>query len=292
MDGAVWTVWTSVVSGLLVGGVYSAMAVGFSLAMGTAHTLNLAHTSLGLVCAYLAYFATRLLHVDPVLSLVAILPAMFVLGLGIFRALVEPTVKKARDPALATAVLTLGLSIVVENLISLVWTPTAKLITTGYSGKAIVLAGVPVQVSHLLAFGVAVLAVIGVYGFLHFTHPGRAVQAVAQNRDGAMLQGIRVGRVTALAFALGTATAGVGGVSLALLYAFNPVAYFEWLLFVFLIVTIGGAGAVLGSLYSGLIIGLFTGVAGAFIPQAWNNVVLFGLLILVLLIRPAGLFRR
>lgn len=287
----VTTLAASLAAGLMLGGVYAAMSVGFSLAMSTAHTLNLAHTALALIASYLAYFASKGLGVDPLVSLLILVPVMFATGWGLYRSLVQPTVRRSKDPAMATAVLTMGLSIVIENLVSVAWTPNARLITTPYSGKAWIIAGVPVQISHVVAFAVAVACVAAVYLFLHRTSPGRAVQAVAQEPDGARLMGIRVDRISALAFAVGTATAGAGGVAAALLFAFNPVAYFEWLLWVFLVVVVAGAGAIRGSMFSGLLIGLVIGVAGALIPNVWMNLVLFGGLIVVLLVRPVGLFR-
>lgn len=281
----------SLVSGLLLGGVYAAMSVGFSLAMGSAHTLNLSHTAIALVCTYLAYFGMRLYHVDPVLSLVVLAPAMFAFGLAMYRGLIRPTVTRSKDPVMATAVLTLGLSVIIENALSLAWTPNAKLITTPYSGKAVNLAGIPVQISHLIAFAVSAACVTAIYVFLHKTTTGKAIQAIAQNEEGARLQGIQVARTSALCFAIGTATASVGGVCAALLFAFTPVSYFEWLLWVFLVVMVAGVGAIRGTLFTGLIFGAVIGIIGALIPNVWLNLVLFGCLIITLLVRPTGLFR-
>jgi len=282
---------TSLIAGLLLGGVYAAMSVGFSLAMSTAHTLNLSHTTIALIASYVAYFGSKRLGLDPLVSLLLLLPAMFALGLALYYTLIRPTVRRSRDPAMATAVLTMGLSIVIENLISVAWTPNARLITTPYSGRAFTVGGATVQISHLIAFAVAVVCIGLVHLFLHHTSEGRAVQAIAQDPDGARLQGIQVTRISALAFGVGTATAAAGGVTVALLFAFNPTAYFEWLLWVFLVVVVAGAGAIRGTLWAGLIIGAIIGLSGALIPNVWLNLVLFSGLILVLLVRPSGLFR-
>lgn len=282
---------TSVVSGLLIGTAYAAMALGFSLALGTVRTLNLAHTAVGLVFLYLLYVAMHRLGLDVWLAFTALLPVMFVVGVGLYYVLVRSTLLRARDGVLATGIVTLGLSIVIENALNLGWGPSARAIVTPLSGEALQFGGVHVQTNYVVGAGLAGAAVTGVYLFLHRTTHGMSVRAVAQQYEGALLQGVRVDRVSALTFGLGSATAAVGGLGLGLTYTFSPVAYFEWLLYVFLIVTIAGSGTILGCLWSGLIIGGAIGLTGAFLPIVWNNLVVFGLLLVILLVRPTGLFR-
>lgn len=282
---------TSLLSGLLLGGVYAAMAVGFSLVMGSSRALNLSHPSFALVCAYLSYFLAKWLNIDPILTLLVLVPLFFGMGLGVHWLLIQPLTARNREPGMSAAILTLGLATVLENLMSLAWTPNARLITTAYSGKAINLWGVPLQISHLLAFALSVACVSAVYLLLNTTRIGRAIRAIAQEPDGARLQGIQVTLTARVAFALGTATAAVGGVAAALLFAFSPRASFEWLIWTLLVVVIAGAGSVRGVLITGLIIGAIIGIVGAALPHAWLNPVLFGCLIAVLLVRPAGLFR-
>lgn len=285
------TLGSSLISGLLLGGVYAAMAVGFSMALGMANTLNLAHAAIVLVSTYLAYVSVTLFGIDSAAALIALVPVMFLVGHVLYRHLISPTLRRSDDATLSTAMLTLGLTMILENVLSLIFSPTAKMMPTSYSGQSVSIFGILVQVNHLVAFGLSVVCVLLVYLVVHQTMLGKAMQALAQNRDGARLQGIREEQVSALAFAIGTATTAVAGVASSLIWAFTPNSHFEWLLWVLLVVVIAGAGTVRGTLYAGLIIGSVIGITGALLPNIWLNLVLFGSLIVVLLLRPTGLFR-
>lgn len=282
---------TSLVSGLLLGCAYAGAAVGLSLAMGMARVFNLAHTAFGLTCGYLAYFLLTTAGIDPVITLGLLAPLMFLVGLGLWPILFRPTVRGVADPALSTSILTLGLAIAVENALSKIWTPNPRIISTPYSNQALSLFGLNVQGGVAVAAVLGLLLVFGLYWFLNKTFIGLAIQAVAQDPDGARLVGIRAELVSMLVFALSIGTAAVGGVGLAMIYAFGPASYFDWLLTVLLIVVVGGAGAVLGTLVSALAVGTVLGLGGALLPQAWNSLILFGLLLIILLLRPYGLFR-
>jgi branched-chain amino acid transport system permease protein len=284
-------VWTSLISGLLLGCAYAGAAVGLSLAMGMARVFNLAHTAFGLACGYLAYFLLTTRGIDPLVAAGLLAPLMFLAGLALWPTLFRPTVRGVADPALSTSILTLGLAIVIENLLSKVWTPNPRVISTAYSNQAVNLLGLTAPASVVIAAGLGLALVLGIYWFLNRTFLGLAVQAVAQNPDGARLVGIRAELMSMLVFALSVGTAAVGGVGLAMVYSFGPASYFDWLLTVLLIVVVGGAGAILGTLAAALTVGIVLGLGGALLPQAWNSLILFGMLLIILLLRPYGLFR-
>ncbi len=284
-------VWTSLVSGLLLGCAYAGAAVGLSLAMGMARVFNLAHTALGLTCGYLAYFLLTAVGIDPLVTAGLLAPLMFLAGLALWPTLFRPTVRGVADPALSTSILTLGLAIALENLLSKIWTPNPRIITTPYSNQALNLLGLTAQGSLVVAAALGLTLLLALYWFLNKTFLGLAIQAVAQEPDGARLVGIRAELVSMLVFALSVGTAAIGGVSLAMIYSFGPASYFDWLLTVLLIVVVGGAGAILGTLASALAVGLVLGLGGALLPQAWNSLILFGLLLVILLLRPYGLFK-
>lgn len=284
-------VWTSLLSGLLIGCAYAGAAVGLSLAMGMARVFNLAHTAFGLTCGYLAYFLLITAGIDPLVTTGLLAPLLFLAGLALWPTLFRPTVRGVADPALSTSILTLGLAIVLENTLSKIWTPNPRIITTPYSNQAVNLFGLTAQGSVLVAAVLGLILVLALYWFLNKTYLGLAIQAVAQEPDGARLVGIPSESISMVVFALSTGTAAIGGVGLAMIYSFGPASYFDWLLTVLLIVVVGGAGAVLGTLVSALAVGLVLGLGGALLPQAWNSLVLFGLLVVILLLRPYGLFR-
>jgi branched-chain amino acid transport system permease protein len=281
----------SMVSGLLMGGIFALFGVGFSLTWGVMKVINIAHAAFGILAAYIAYWGLTLYGLDPLLSLVFSLPLLFGTGLFIHRFLVRP-ITRSKEIVVASMILTFGLAIILENIMLAAWSPDERLITTSYSSKAIFIGEIIIKVSNLLAFLLSVLGIAALYLFLHRTRTGKAVRAAWQDPEGAALQGVNLERVSMIAFGLAVASAGAGGVAMAYMYSFNPPAHNLWLIFLFLVVIVGGVGSIIGSAIAGLIIGLITGLSGAFLPQQWINVLLFGLLMVLLLIKPQGLFKR
>ncbi len=281
----------SVVSGLLMGGIFALFSVGFSLTWGVMKVINIAHAAFGILASYIAYWALTLYGVDPILSLAFSLPFLFGTGLLVHRFLVQP-ITRSRDIVVASMVLTFGLAIVLENLMVYAWSPDERLITTPYSSQAIFLGEIIIKVSNLLAFILSVAGISVIYLFLYRTRTGKAVRATWQDPEGAALQGINLRRVSMIAFGLAIASAGAGGVAMAYMYSFNPPAHNLWLIFLFLVVIVGGVGSIIGSAIAGLLIGLISGLSGTFFPMEWVNVFLFGLLMVILLIKPEGLFQK
>jgi branched-chain amino acid transport system permease protein len=281
----------SVVSGLLMGGIFALFGVGFSLTWGVMKVINIAHAAFGILAAYIAYWGLTLYGLDPLLSLVISLPFLFGTGLIVHRFLIQP-ITRSKEIIVASMILTFGLAIIVENIMLSLWSPDERLITTSYSSKAIFIGEIIVKVSNLVAFALSMLGIAAIYLFLHRTRTGKAVRATWQDPEGAALQGINLKRVSRIAFGLALASAGAGGVAMAYMYSFNPPAHNLWLIYLFLVVIVGGVGSVVGATVAGLMIGVITGLTGAFLPQQWTNVLLFGLLMVILLIKPEGLFKR
>ena len=281
----------SAVSGLLMGGIFALFGVGFSLSWGVMKVINIAHAAFGILAAYIAYWGLTLYGIDPLLSLLVSIPLLFFSGLIIHRFLIQ-RVTRARDIVVASMILTFGLAIVLENAMLFAWAPDERLITTAYSSKSIFIGEIIIKVSNLLGFILSMAGIGAIYLFLYYTHTGKAVRATWQEPEGAALQGINLTKVSMIAFGLAIASAGAGGVAMAYMYSFNPPAHNHWLIFLFLVVIVGGVGSVIGSAVAGLIIGLITGLSGAFFPFQWINVFLFGLLMVILLIKPEGLFKK
>ncbi len=281
----------SIVSGILMGGIFALLGVGFSLSWGVMKVINIAHAAFGILAAYIAYWGLTLYGIDPIFSLGLSVPLLFVTGLMIHRFLIQP-ITRARDIVVASMILTFGLAIVLENVMLFAWSPDERLITTPYSSQSIFLGEIIIKISNLVGFVLSILGIGTIYLFLYHTHTGKAVRATWQEPEGAALQGIDLKRVSMIAFGLAIASAGAGGVAMAYMYSFNPPAHNLWLIFLFLVVIVGGVGSVLGSAIAGLLIGLITGLSGAFFPFQWINVLLFGLLMGILLVKPEGLFKR
>lgn len=282
----------STVSGLLIGSAFAVLSVGFSLTWGVTHVLNIAHASFALLAAYLGYWAVARLGLDPVLALVGIIPLFFGLGVAMHETLIKATARRSRDLALSSMILTFGLAVIMENLMQMAWTPDPRVLKTSYTGQALFVGSIALSNAHLISFGLAATVIVLLYFFVHHTLTGKAVRAVWQNPTGAALSGVNLGRVTSITYGIAIATAGVGGVAMSLIYTFDPSTDMVWLIYIFLVVILGGVGSVLGATLAGLIIGLTVGISGVFIPLVWVNLVLFLLLILLLLIRPSGLLQR
>lgn len=281
----------SMISGIMMGGIFALLGVGFSLSWGVMKVINIAHAAFGILAAYIAYWGLILYGIDPILSLGFSLPLLFFTGILIHRFLIQP-ITRARDIVMASMILTFGLAIVLENAMLFAWSPDERLITTMYSSQSIFIGEIIIKVSNLLGFILSILGIGAIYLFLYHTLTGRAVRATWQEPEGAALQGINLKKVSMIAFGLAIASASAGGVAMAFMYSFNPPVHNLWLIFLFLVVIVGGVGSVVGAAVAGLLIGLITGLSGAFFPFQWINVFLFGLLMGILLIKPQGLFKR
>ncbi len=271
--------------------MYALLGAGFSLIWGVAHVINIAHTALAVGAAYAAY-ALAQRGVDPVLSLLLVVPTFFVVGMGFYEGVIRPAARRAGDLVLASMVLTFGLAAALEHTLAALWGPGPRVVNLGYTGQALRLGAVAVPIPHLAGAGLAAVTIAALYVFLHRTFPGKAVRAVWQNPDGAALCAIDLRKVTGLTYGLAMASAGVAGVAMALIYSFSPAAHLTWLVFVFLVVIVGGVGSLTGAVVAGMVVGGLTNVATLVVPFAWVPFLLFVCLGILLLWRPTGLFRR
>jgi branched-chain amino acid transport system permease protein len=280
----------SLVSGILMGGIYALMGVGFSLTWGVMRVINIAHAAFGVLAAYIAYWGLTKLGLDPLLSLIITLPCFFFGGMAIYWVFIRP-ISKARETIVSSMVLTFGLAIVVENVMLWLWKADPRVLNPSYASQAIFLGEIALPIAQLIAFGMAGLGIFLLFLFLNHTHTGKAVQATWQDQEGAALMGINLQRVSQITFGLAIAAAGLGGVSMALMYTFDPPAHNFWLIYMFLVVIVGGVGSIPGTALGGLLLGIITGLCMAFVPYQWINVLTFALLVVTLLLRPQGLFK-
>jgi branched-chain amino acid transport system permease protein len=286
LEEALGRLLQAVVSGLLLGGVYALAAVGLSLIWGVMKVVNVAHGVLALLASYLALTLYQR-GLDPVISIALIAPTFFVLGLLVERVFVHPVLRR---PEMDSLLVLFGATIALENVIQRVWSADFRTLNPWYSGTSLAVGGLNVSIARGLAFVLSLAAVFALSALLARTHLGRAIRATAQNRPTAMLAGIDVDRIALIAFGLGTALAGVAGVALALIYSFYPTVHFFWIVKAFLVVVLGGVGNVRGTLAAALLLGVAEGLLGSLVSFAWVDVSVYILLMLVLLLRPRGLY--
>lgn len=280
-----------IASGLAVGCVYALLGVGFGLTWGALGIVNVAHTAFAVLGAYAAYKGLADFGVDPLLSLLIIIPVFFMLGVLVYVVLVRNLKSRVKDVGSASIVLTFGLAIVLENVMSQSFGPDPRVLRTSYSQRVFDVGPITLQGGELVAAVLALCVLVGLILFLKHTYLGQALRAVEQEPDGAAVCGIDVSRVHAISCGLATATAGIAGVGLSMLYNFNPSSHLSWLVIIFLVVILGGVGSVTGSAVVGLGTGVLVSLSTLWVPYAWVNLVLFVLLIAVLLVRPQGLFQ-
>src|SRR5215471_12064363 len=280
-----------IVLGLLVGGVYVAVAIGFSLVWGILNIVNLAHGALVIVGAYLTWWLFATLHSDPFLSLPLVAASLFGFGYLLQRVLVNRVI---RAPLFFTLLLTFGVNLVLVNVL-LLFKSDFRSVTPSYSGSGIGVGGVQVPYIRLAALAVALLVAAIVALVLEGTRVGAAIQAVGADRDAARLVGVDLRHVYALTFAISAACAGVAGGLISTVQAITPTAGEPYTLQAFVVVILGGLGRVSATVVGGLIFGLVETLSQTMVPglgAGWANAIAFAILVLVLVVRPQGLLGR
>ena len=275
------------VNGLLTGGIYALVALGLTLVYGVLHIINFAHGALLTLAMFGVWAAREWLGLDPYLAIVPLALAMFGIGYALQRLVIGPA-SGGHDGNIL--LVTLGLSIVIENgLLALFRSDTRTL--RDVDGFSVVEVG-PLLVSRpkLVGFLAALLVGAALWALMTRTDTGRAIRAVAKERFGASLMGIEVEHVFAVTFGLGCACLAVAACLLMPSFYVNPRIGGAFVLVAFTIVVLGGMGSVPGALLGGLFVGLVESLSGLFLGDSLGQVGIFGLFILVLLVRPTGLF--
>jgi len=278
------------ISGTLTGGVYALAGIGMSLVFGVMNISNFAHGDLMMLGMYLAFFAFTLLHIDPYISLVLIIPISFLFGYMMERIFIN---KVIHHPHQNQILLTIGLGLIMSNTALLAFTSDPKILTTTYSSSAFTLLGdVSVSVPLLLSFLITCAITAILYLFLSKTSTGMALRATSQNREAAQLMGINVAKMSAIAFGIGTALAATAGALIAPTYYIHPLAGHSFLLKAFTICVLGGLGSVVGAGVGGIIIGVVEAMSSTYLSSDWKDVIVFVIFLAVLLLRPQGLFGK
>lgn len=274
-----------VIYGVILGGVYAVMAYGLGLVYGVMRIVNLAHGAVLMLAAYGAFVLHARWGIDPLASAVVVVPVAYWTGVLLFRHVVS---RVASGPPMAAMLLLFGIGLCARNLAYLVWTGDDQTIALSYGLSTIDL-GVRVATTRVIVFGIALATTAALFVVFRFSHFGRAVRAVSRDPIAAELTGISVPRVAARAFGAGTALGALGGVLLATLYVINPEFGAPFLLKSFCIIVLGGMDSMPGILAGALTLGVAETAAGVYGGAAWQELVSFVLLVLILVARPGGL---
>lgn len=276
------------VVGILLGGIYSLVSIGLNLIFGVIRVVNFAQGEFVMLGMYATYAAFSLLNMDPYLAIVIVFPALFVLGVLVQRFIVQPLQGEPMMQILAT----FGLLMVFQNVILAVTRGAALSVRSPISSLTFPIGTMQVSVVRLIALAAATLVAFGVQFALHHTLFGKAVRAVAQDRRAAELMGINVERTYMATFGLGAALAGLAGALLTPIYTLSPQIGGNFIIAAFAVVVLGGLGSVWGAYFGGFIVGITEAFAGYYLDPSLKDAVWFMVFIVVLIIRPSGLFGR
>jgi branched-chain amino acid transport system permease protein len=277
----------AILNGLLTGAVYALIALGLTLIYGILHIINFAHGALLSAAMFAAFFANRLLGLDPYLAAVGLTPMFFALGYALQRLVVGPA---AHGEDRNTLLVTLGLAILIENGLLYLFRADTRTLDLPYAFDVVDLGVAFVAVPRVVAFGVVLLVALLLWLFMQATDTGKAIRAVARERLGAELSGIDVAHIHAVTFGLGTACVAIAACLLIPTYYVNPHIGNAFVLVAFTVVVLGGMGSVPGALVGGLFIGVVESLGGLYLGESLGQIGIFIIFILVLLIRPSGLF--
>jgi branched-chain amino acid transport system permease protein len=276
-------------NGLLLGGLYAAISVGFSLVWGVLNVINLVHGSLIVLGGYLAWLAYYRLGLHPLVALPAIALLVGAVGAALQAGLLNRVIAA---PVLITLVVTFGLDLVANNILLLAFGADYRTIRPSWTLGTARMLGLQLPLDRAMA-SICALAMTGVlYLLLRRSWLGRAIVAVRMDRDAAALMGVRVQRIFIATFALGAALAGAAGTLLALIFPISPLESQNYLGTAFTVCVMGGLGSVLGAAAGGIALGLIESFSGFLLSPEYSGTVSFVLLIVLLAVRPEGLFGR
>jgi branched-chain amino acid transport system permease protein len=278
-----------IMSAVLLAGLYATMAYGLGLIYGVLRVVNLAHGGVIMAGAYMGWCLHEGFGIDPYLSIPLVGAASFVLGVVLYQGLVRWLPRGAAGGP-ASLLLLFGVWLVLRNIAYVLFTGNDQTIPLPYASRSVAVLGSHVALNRLIVLAIALVIAIGLHVLLRRTMVGRAIRAVAQNTDSCTLVGIDVNRIYTLTFGIGAALAGVAGVLLATIFAFNPASGASELLRSFVVVVLGGLGSVYGIGLAALIVATVEVFAILVLPSYVTSAVGFMLLVLVLVIRPGGLF--
>ncbi len=277
----------ALINGFLSGSIYGLIALGLTLIWGVMRIINIAHGTLTILGAYIAFWMFVIYKMNPLSSLIIGLPLGFLIGLLIYFSLVKRVVKA---PELSSLLVLFGLALMIENLMLVYWTADIRGLPILYPSYSI--SNITIIGDRLIASITAIIITISLLIFLKFTYLGRSIRATVQDDEAASLMGISVNRIYAISMGIGVMLTILGGTLIALTTPFTPYLGNIYTLYAFSVVVIGGLGNPLGTFLGGIIIGEAESLTGTYYSTGVSPAIAFIILVIVLIIRPTGIFSK
>jgi len=276
---------------LLAAGLYATMAYGLAVIYGVMRVINLAHAGLMMLGAYVTFALFSRFALDPFVSLIIVAPLFFAIGVALYWIVGRRVTRAGATPSMESLLVLFGVWLVLQNLAYLIWTGDTQSILTGYTMKSVKVLGVRLGVTSVLVFIASASSLIFLNVLLDKTYLGKAIRAVTQNRDAALLSGVNANRIAAAAFGIGTAFAGMAGGMFSTLMAFTPDFGRSFLLKAFCIIVLGGMESVTGVAIGALILAALENGLAAYtpVPTSLQDAVSFALLFVALVAFPRGI---
>jgi branched-chain amino acid transport system permease protein len=279
----------NVINALLLGGFYSAVALGFSLVWGVMNVINLAHGAMIMLGAYATFWLFHLFGVDPFLSIPVSMVLLFCFGFGLQKLVINLVV---RAPVFMVLILTFGLEIAIMNVSTMLWTANYRSVNPSYAGTGLDLGGVIVPYVRIAIFVIAFLLTFGMYLFLNRTKTGNAIKATGLDKEAAELMGVDIGRIYAITFAVSAAMAGAAGSLLVTTSAVNPYSGGAYTFIAALIVCLGGLGNIMGVVAGAFVVAFAETMGSYLISPGLKMFISFVLLVIILSVRPQGIMGK
>jgi len=286
----------TLISGLLLGGLYALIGLGMTLIMGVMKIINLAHGELMMVAMYIAYWMFVLFHIDPYLSVFLATPVLFFLGIGIQKFLINPVLKVESILPENQVILTVGVGMVLANLATMFFKSDYRSTPVSYATDAFYLGDYwttsPIELSlsvpWSVSFVIAVVITIALWFFLGKTDMGRSIRATAQDLDAATLMGVNVKLMRVVTFGIGSGLVGAAGCLFIPIYYLFPSLGGQFTLIAFVITILGGLGSTVGAIIGGLILGVFESMTATYVGMGWAPVGRFVIFVACLIFLPGG----
>ncbi len=280
--------------GILVGGLYGLVALGFALINGVMRFINIAQGSFIILGGFICYWITTLLHIDPYLAIPMVMAAMFIVGIILYRSLFSPLLKypKAEMRLDKSLLLTFGVVWMLDNLEILFWTSNSRSIITSYGFGTVQVLGAALSYTGLIGLGLAVLAAAVLHIILTRTYFGKHVRAATEDAGAASLSGVNVQRTYLISTGIAVALTGLAGTVIVTSYSVTPGGGISWLLTAMVVVTLAGPGNMNFMIPAGIVLGVIQSASTLFVNPAYQQPIALIIFLLIIMFRPQGLFSR